>query len=303
MKRFLCIALICSVLFCPLAVKADGDFYIISVPVTSMTFKGDWNSSKTYAAHDVVFYNGSSWFSLVGSNKGNVPDAAAGKWTMLAQKGDRGVQGPQGIPGAAGAVGAVGPEGPRGSRGATGATGAQGPEGTQGASINWRGEWSAQNTYAVLDSVSYSGSSYICKTSITSPSATTPSSDTTHWNLMAQKGTAPAGITLVPGTVVGGSPSFFDGNDIAVPYGTASGSAACNCPAGYVLYDAAATCLHYDYLNCEAVSFSIQRKYPVDNQNYITGFCNGATITMYVGSNLSFKTAVGRPYCWCVASQ
>ncbi len=66
----------------------DDGFYVISVG--SMYFKGNWDVSKTYNARDVVFYDGSSWFSLAGNNRGNVPgDAGTSpqKWTLAGPEG------------------------------------------------------------------------------------------------------------------------------------------------------------------------------------------------------------------------
>jgi hypothetical protein len=67
---------------------AQDGFYVI--PIAAMTFRGDWDAGTTYKAKDVVFHNGSSWFSLVGSNLGHAPDLSPTQWTMLAQKGDQG---------------------------------------------------------------------------------------------------------------------------------------------------------------------------------------------------------------------
>jgi hypothetical protein len=85
---------------------ADDRFIV--VPIAAMTFKGDWNVSTVYQSRDVVFFNGSSWFSLESPNQGYAPDVSPNQWTMLVQKGD------------VGAAGAQGPQGP---------TGPQGPEG------------------------------------------------------------------------------------------------------------------------------------------------------------------------------
>lgn len=107
--------LLCFVMALPIVttVFAADNFYVI--PFTATTFKGDWSVSQTYAAHDVAFYNGSSWFSLKGGNKGNQPDLYPAYWTLLAKKGDTGPAGPTGPTGATGATGATGPQGPVGS--------------------------------------------------------------------------------------------------------------------------------------------------------------------------------------------
>ena len=60
--------------------------------------------------------------------------------------------------------------------------------GSAGAGMNWRGAWSASNTYAASDAVSYVSngitSSYICILART-PTPTTPFNDPTHWDLFA----------------------------------------------------------------------------------------------------------------------
>lgn len=68
--------------------------------------------------------------------------------------------------------------------------------GAGGASINWRGEYSAQTAYNRLDAVSYEGSSYVFA-SDTPATGAIPGVDG-EWQLMAQKGAA--GKTPVKGT-------------------------------------------------------------------------------------------------------
>jgi hypothetical protein len=118
----------------------DDGFYVITA--RSGTFKGAWSSTTVYSAKDIVFYNGSSWFSLLGQNQNKAPDANPTYWTMLAQKGDTGAtgatgttgpQGPKGDTGAQGLTGPTGAAGPQGPKGDTGAAGTQGPQGLTGA--------------------------------------------------------------------------------------------------------------------------------------------------------------------------
>ncbi len=105
----------------------DTDFYVISA--SSGTFKGNWDGATTYNAKDIVFYNGSSWFSLAGNNLDHFPDIAPTYWTLLAEKG---AKGDTGGTGPAGPVGPTGATGATGTTGATGATGPAGPIGLQG---------------------------------------------------------------------------------------------------------------------------------------------------------------------------
>lgn len=51
---------------------------------------------------------------------------------------------------------------------------------------NWMGAYSALTTYAVLDAVTYNGSSYIMKT--VAPSAGYVPTNTTYWVVLAEKG-------------------------------------------------------------------------------------------------------------------
>lgn len=119
----------------------------------TMTWRGTWSSSATYAINDGVSYNGSSYvaYGAVGPSATPPPSDAA-HWALLAQAGAQGPQGPVGPQGATGATGSQGPQGatgatgptgpagadstvpgPQGPAGATGATGAQGPQGATGA--------------------------------------------------------------------------------------------------------------------------------------------------------------------------
>ena len=97
-----------------------------------VTWQGPWNNAATYAQHDAVSFNGSSYISLTADNAGNQPGASLVFWNLLASVGAQGAIGPQGFPGAQGFEGPPGPQGPIGPQGATGpigATGATGPAG------------------------------------------------------------------------------------------------------------------------------------------------------------------------------
>ena len=74
--------------------------------------------------------------------------------------------------------------------------------GAGGASINWRGEYSAQTAYNRLDAVSYEGSSYVFA-SDTPATGAIPGIDG-EWQLMAQKGDSGTDLSLgVTGATVG----------------------------------------------------------------------------------------------------
>ena len=89
--------------------------------------------------------------------------------------GPQGPQGPQGIQGI---------QGPAGTNGTNGTNGTDGADGIDGVSFIWEGAYSAGTTYAPNDAVSYNGSSYMCKLASTGNLPT----NTTYWDLMAQKG-------------------------------------------------------------------------------------------------------------------
>jgi microcystin-dependent protein len=100
------------------------------------------------------------------------------------------VSAPQGISPAGG-------QGAQGSQGVIGPVGPQGPIGPQGTGITYRGTWSAAANYAVNDSVTYGGSSYVgLKTSV----GVIPGTDPTTWGIFAAQGaTGATGATGVQG--------------------------------------------------------------------------------------------------------
>lgn len=109
----------------------------------------------------------------------------------------RGPQGPQGVKGdtgAKGATGNTGPQGPQGiqgiqgPKGDTGAKGATGSTGAKGVSMRLKGAWSSTTAYVndsnYIDLVTSGGNTYACKASNTNQAVT----NTTYWELIAQKG-------------------------------------------------------------------------------------------------------------------
>jgi len=81
-------------------------------------------------------------------------------------------------------------------KGDQGIQGLPGTNGTDGLDINWLGAYAGGTTYVVNDAVSYNGSSYICKLESTGNLPT----NTTYWDLMAQKGTDASGDVISPAT-------------------------------------------------------------------------------------------------------
>ena len=107
---------------------------------------------------------------------------------------DGSLKGPKGDTGATGAKGATGPTGPKGDTGAQGAQGPQGVKGDTGAkgntgtSMRFKGAWSSTTAYVAdanyVDIVTSGGNTYRCKLSHTNQAVT----NTTYWELIAQKG-------------------------------------------------------------------------------------------------------------------
>ncbi|MDE1175683.1 MAG: DNRLRE domain-containing protein [Edaphobacter sp.] len=150
-----------------------------------VSFQGTWSTVTNYALGDAVFFNGSSYVSLVGGNTAHQPNTAPTFWSPLAQQGAAGAAGTAGPIGPQGLQGIQGVVGPAGSTGATGAAGAAGATGPQGPPVNFRGAWSTATLYSVGDAVAFNNSSYI---SLVSNLNVQPGTDGTVWALLAQAG-------------------------------------------------------------------------------------------------------------------
>lgn len=142
----------------------------------------------------------------------------------------RGPQGPQGVKGdtgAKGATGNTGPQGPQGiqgiqgPKGDTGAKGATGSTGAKGVSMRLKGAWSSTTAYVndsnYIDLVTSGGNTYACKASNTNQAVT----NTTYWELIAQKGntgaTGPQGPQGVKGDTGAQGPTGATGAAGATP--------------------------------------------------------------------------------------
>lgn len=80
-----------------------------------------------------------------------------------------------------------------------GVQGEKGSTGPTGTSLNWRGSWSSATTYQPYDTVSYAGSSYICKA--TAVGVTQGPYIPAFWDQMTSIG--PQGVTGPASTVTG----------------------------------------------------------------------------------------------------
>jgi hypothetical protein len=76
-----------------------------------ISFQGTYAAGTSYALGAAVYFNGSSYISLISANKGNQPDINPASWSLLAQQGAQGLPGP------------TGPQGPAGTNGTNGTNG------------------------------------------------------------------------------------------------------------------------------------------------------------------------------------
>jgi hypothetical protein len=160
---------------------------------TGFNFRAAFDNTATYAANDIVSYNGSSYVAKTTTNPGDPAPDSNPNWSLMAQQGAAGATGaagPSGPIGLTGATGAAGAQGPQGLTGATGAPGPQGPQGSAGMGFNWRGAFDCSASYSAGDVVSYQGSSWITNT----PIGGCVQPPFNPWALLAQQGAAgPAG--------------------------------------------------------------------------------------------------------------
>lgn len=91
--------------------------------------------------------------------------------------------------------------------GTQGPQGPVGPAGADGRSIVWMGAYNNGTAYVVDDAVSYNGSSYVCILATTGHIPT----NTTYWNLIAEKGSDASGDVVGPGSAVNSNLVAFDG--------------------------------------------------------------------------------------------
>lgn len=218
--------------------------------INEFEHKGTYSSAVTYKKRSVVDDgNGNSYMAVIDSKGKSLSDVAY--WRVIAKKGTKGDTGAKGdkpahqwvdttklqfekpeggwsaaveLKGAQGIQGLKGdkpghqwvdttklqfekPEGGWGT--ATELKGAKGDQGTKG--INWKGNYGSSVTYAIDDAVFYSttGNTYIC---IQGAKGKAPT-DTSYWNILAQKGADGAGVGDVvgPGDSIDGNIVLFNG--------------------------------------------------------------------------------------------
>lgn len=123
--------------------------------------------------------------------------------------------------------GELGPTGLTGPQGATGPTGPTGPAGTAGVGITWRGAWSAIVTYALYDSVTLNGTSYV--SNVGSNLNHTPP-NVSFWDVLVAKGDT--GATGAAGTSDHAALSNLTSGDPHTQYQLKTGKGAASGYAG-----------------------------------------------------------------------
>ena len=68
-------------------------------------WRGLWNTGISYIGNESVYYNGSSWISITGTNLNRTPDISSLYWSLIALSGVQGIQGPSGASGSSSGVG------------------------------------------------------------------------------------------------------------------------------------------------------------------------------------------------------
>ena len=100
-------------------VRENGDLYISDgaenwavADITGFVYKGSWDGATEYEPDDVVTYDGSAYFCILGGNMGELPDDPGSVyWTLFLSKGADGTPGAPGADGQTGADGAKGEDG------------------------------------------------------------------------------------------------------------------------------------------------------------------------------------------------
>ncbi len=105
---------------------------------TGFNFRAAFDNTASYAAYDVVSYNGSSYNAKTATNPGDPTPDVNPNWSLMAQ---------EGAAGPAGAQGAVGPQGIQGPMGF------QGPQGPPGVAPPNTAVTNASNTFAASQTV------------------------------------------------------------------------------------------------------------------------------------------------------
>ena len=87
-------------------VESTGVRITVALPVVTggLNWTGPWDASRTYALHDVVAHNGSSWVSLQDGNLNHEPAEGSAWWDLLVRQGTDGLPGARGLAGYAHAI-------------------------------------------------------------------------------------------------------------------------------------------------------------------------------------------------------
>lgn len=190
---------------------------------TGITYRGNYSSTTQYYVGDAVYYNYASYFAIK-DVKGSTPSSSNANWAVLAARGATGSpgivwKGPWSSTVSYAVGDAVFYEGsayiakdagtnvvPTSDATKWDLLASKGDPGPRG--LLWRGVWSSAVSYSAQDAVAYGGSSYIAK--VTNKNVT-PGTDTSKWDIVAEKGSS--GATQTPGLTVESIPAGSNLND------------------------------------------------------------------------------------------
>ena len=156
----------------PISVTGAGR-WVLQTNAPSWTWEGAWVSGNNYNVWDIVTDSTGAYICTYAiTNSLVTPATDTNHFALMVSVGATGTQGQQGQPGT------------------------NGSNGTNGQGFLWRGLWVTGHNYALYDVTTDANGVYGCISAITN-STTTPSSDATHFTLMAAIG--PQGIQGVQG--------------------------------------------------------------------------------------------------------
>jgi len=187
--------------------------------------------------------SGTGFTGPTGPDSGTGFTGPTGPQGIAINTGATGAPGPTGSQGVTGTIGPTGITGPTGVTGVTGVTGEVGPTGHTGLGLTWLGPWILFGMRPVFDIqvndlVFYEGSTYICKSPVSSGDLTPPPDNPLYWNLFAEGVTGPtgSGTGSDSGTGFTGPTGPGSGTGFTGPTGPGSGTGFTGPTGSVVIY-------------------------------------------------------------------
>jgi hypothetical protein len=145
------------------------------------TYRNAWVSGTSYAAYDVVTYNGSEYVCILAVSGTTVPSSDSSHWTLTASKGDTGAAATIAVNSTT--TGNAGTNATVTNSGTSSAALLDFtiPRGNTGQGYTGRGNYSTSTTYQPYDTVYYNGNTYVC----TATTLNNAPNFTAYWNKFA----------------------------------------------------------------------------------------------------------------------